>query len=467
MTSITSGRRIAVRQRRAASGMLTALVLVLAAMLVVAAAFVGPDPDPAARTATVRVDRLTTACLPSDQGRPQHFTLAAPVAELGRGGSLSVRAADRPDEGRTLSTDRGLLQPVDVPSAGAVVEAQGETAAGRTAFGVARDGGSLAVQECPAPRARWWFTGGGAGLDHRSRLVLVNVDPGPAVLDVTVHGPDGVIDSVGTRGLTLGPGETLDLDLVELAPQTEELAVHVEASRGRVVAGLADELATDTSGRPGRDWVPAQADPARVLRLSPLPTRAQARTLVVGNPTDREALVAVEVSGEGGSFAPTEGAELRVPAGTVIATDLSAAVGRDPSAVLLRSRVPVTASVRSARAGDITYAAVVAPLHGPSAALLPDRADAAVHLTAGDTGGSADLAGYTADGSPAGETTLDVAPGATARWVPPGRAAYVVVTPSAGRIFGGVTLDGRGVAQVPLRTLPVDARRPVVMPVPR
>jgi hypothetical protein len=69
MSSMTSGRRIAVRQRRAVAGVLTALVLLLAALLVVAAAFVAPDPDPAARTATVRVDRLTTACLPTDEGQ--------------------------------------------------------------------------------------------------------------------------------------------------------------------------------------------------------------------------------------------------------------------------------------------------------------------------------------------------------------------------------------------------------------
>lgn len=469
MSTTTSGRRIAERRRRlpAAAGVLTGLVLVLAAVLVVAAAPVGPDTDPVARAGTVRVDRLITACLPDERAQQQPVALAVPLPGLGEGGSVTARAADRPEAAEDLRTDRGRLQPLDLPAATAVVEAQGETATGRAAFGVTRRAGGLAVQECLAPRAAWWFTGGGAGLDHRSQLVLANVDPGPAVLDVSVLGPDGVVDSVGTRGLTLGAGETLRLDLVDVAPQAEELAVHVEASQGRVVAALSDEFAADPGSAPGREWVPAQDDAARVLRLSPLPSRASTRTLVVGNPSDREALVTVEVAGEGGSFAPTDGAELRVPAGTVVAADISAGVGRDASAVVLRSRVPVTATVRSVRAGDSSYAAVVAPLHGPGVAVLPDRTGAAVHVTAGDTGGSAEVDGYAADGSPAGGTTLDVDPGATVRWVPPRGADYVVVTPTAGRIFGGVSLTRPGLAQVPLRTLPVDVRRPVVVPAPR
>ncbi len=271
------------------------------------------------------------------------------------------------------------------------VAAEGAAAVGRATFAVdqARDAAAVGVGECLAPRARWWFTGAGAGLDHASTLVVANLDPGRAVLDVEVHGPDGLVDSIGTRGITMEPGEVQTIPLVEVAPQTDELAVHVEASRGRVVAALADSFATQPAAAPGRDWIPVQSDASQLLRLSPLPARADRRTLVVANPTDREALADVEVSTGSGTFVPTDVPQLRVPPGTVVTADLGPAVGKEASAVLLTSPVPLTATVRSTRAADVTYTAAAPLLDGPAAAVLADDTVPTLQLTAGDDGGTA------------------------------------------------------------------------------
>lgn len=476
MSTPTPGRRVAQRQRqrpRLDRGAISGLALVVVAgALLATAGVVDADPEPVGAPETVPVDQVAMACLGSSQdGSGRAVTLAAPVPqaeESAGGGGLLVGPVG--EEAREIgSAARGELTRIDAPSRGSAVgvTATGDAAVGRASFQVdAADGAGLAVQECLAPHARWWFTGGGAGLDHQSSLVMANLDPGPAVVDVVVHGPDGVAEDVATRGITIAPGETRTVELVEVAPQADELAVHVEASRGRVVAGLSDAFATTPAAEPGQEWVPFQAGTARTLRLSPLPGRADRRTLVLANPSEREALVDVEVAGESGSFAPTGAEQVRVPAGSVVTADLSDAVGRDASAVVLQSQVPVTATVRSSLGSDVAYASAAPALSGPAAAVLEQGARAEVRLTAGAKGGAATATAYSANGEEVDSTELEVPPTATIGWSPKGEAAYVVVTPTRGDLAGGVSVEGAaGVAQVVLRPLPLVLEQPVVVPV--
>ncbi len=472
MSTPSTGRRIATRQRRRPdrAAVTGGALVAVSALLLVASGVVSAEPEPTAAPTAVPVDQVTNVCVgPPASAQSQAYTLAAPLPEAQDGGKVSAGPVGEPPREET-GAGRGQLTDLKAPAAGSAltVAAEGAAAVGRATFQVDRgaDAGALGLQECLAPRARWWFTGAGAGLDHQSRLVLANVDPGPAVLDVVVHGPQGTVDSVGTRGITLAPGEVRTIDLLDVAPKTDELAVHVETSRGRVVAAVADSLTSAPGAAAGREWIPAQPGVSRVVRLAPLPRQADRRTLVVANPRGREALVGLEVSGESGSFAPAGVPDLRVPPGTVVTADLGSAVGKDASAVLLHSTVPVSATVRSSSAGDLTYAAPAPLLDGPAAALLPQGTTGALHLTAGEHGGTAKVTAYSDRGDEVGSKQLDVAPGATLAWQPKGKAAYLVLTPTGGRLFGGVTLAGQGsLAQVPLRPLPVALRRPLVTPV--
>jgi hypothetical protein len=477
MSTPTTGRRIAVRQRRrpGRDAVAALAVILLAGALLLVTGLVQAEPDPAAEPTTTAVDHVATACLASPvAGAASAQTFAAPLpdppgeAEEGSLTAGPVGSGTRPVTGAA----RGELQALEAPPRGgaAAVTATGAAAVGRGTFQVdqAQDGASLAAQECAAPRARWWFTGGGAGLDHTSELVMANLDPGPAVVDVTVHGPTGPVESLDTRGITIAPGEVHRIELVEIAPQTDELAVHVEASGGRVAAGLADDFATTPAAEPGHEWVPPQAEASRAVRLGPLPPRADRRTLVLANPGDREALVDVEVSGGSGSFAPADLAQVRVPPGAVVTADIGSAIGRDASAVLLSSPVPVTATVRSALGEDVSYAAAVPVLDGPAAAVLAQDAQASVVLTSGESGGTATVTAYSARGEEVDAEELKVQPTATVAWTPDSKASYVVVTPRGGQVFGGVSLAGdAGVSQVPFRALPVVLTRPAVEPVVR
>lgn len=479
MSTPTPGRRVAQRQRRTASrpgrGAIAGLVaVVLAGVLLAATGVVEAEPETVGRPETVPVDQVTTGCLGSPgKADSRATTVAVPLPEATEPEQQDVKStltAGPPGrQGSPVSgASRGVLASLDAagPGAALAVAASGDAAVGRSTFQVDRGEAGTGVQECLAPRARWWFTGGGAGLDHQSRLVMANLDPGPAVVDVVVQGPDGPAEDVGTRGITLAPGEVRTIDLVEVAPQSDELAVHVEATRGRVVAGLSDGFATEEGATPGTEWVPAQLEASRRVRLSGLPGRADARTLVVSNPSDRDALVEVKVSGGSGAFAPTGAEQLQVPARSVATADLGDAIGKDVGGVFLRSQVPVTATVRSSLDDDVSYATAAPALEGPGAALLGERGTAEVQLSAGEAGGTAKVVAYSEKGQEVDSTVLKVVATGTSAWSPKGKAAYVVVTPVRGTVSGAVSLvDGAGVSQVALRGLPVVLTRPAVVPV--
>lgn len=478
--SNSGGRRVATASgsHRLGVGAVVAFVLFAVAVLVVV--LVGPGRPvetggETTRPSGVPVDDRVVACprAPAPPGVGSRVLAgSAPLDGLGSGGSLrqgplgaDADGPDRqPERGRLTNTQTGAD---DRPAV--VVDADGEIAAGLFAHQVDADARALAVADCAPPAASWWFAGAGATVDHSSELVMSNVDPGPAVVDVRVFGPDGEIETIGTRGITIPPAEQITIAMADVAPQSDELTVSVEASRGRVVAAVADSYASRPSASGGTEWLPAQADARRVLELAPLPTRADARTLLVTNPSEQsEALVELELVGENGTFAPAETSEIRVPPGSVVSTDISKVIAREDVAVRLRSQLAVVATVRSTNATDVAYAGGVRRLTAPAVAPLVDDADSRVLLSAGDEAARATVTTYTADGRQVESAEVAVPATATKGYQPTKRAAYLVVTPQQGAIFGGVSVTGAaGVSQVPLLSLSIRNPQPVVRPVIR
>ena len=477
--SNSGGRRAATAagSRRPGVGAVVSFVLLAVAVLVVV--LVGPGRPvetgtEATRPAGVTVDDRVVAC-PRAPAPPRVGSRvvvgSAPLDGLGGGGSLRQGPLGSEASG-TTEPDRGLLTDTrtgDDDRPAVVVDAEGEIAAGLFAHQVDADARALAVAECAPPAASWWFAGAGATVDHSSELVMSNVDPGPAVVDVRVFGPNGEVDAIGTRGITIAPAEQTTIAMADVAPQSDELTVSVEASRGRVVAAVSDSYAARPSAAGGAEWLPAQADARRVVELAPLPSLAGARTLLVTNPSEQsEALVELELVGENGTFAPAETSEIRVPPGSVVATDISEVIAREAVAVRLRSPLPVVATVRSTTATDATYAGGVRRLPGPAAAPLVDDADSRVLLSSGGAAARATVTTYTAEGREVESTEVEVPPAATTAYQPNQRAAYLVVTPEEGSVFGGVSVVGEaGISQVPLRSLAIRNPQPVVRPVIR
>lgn len=462
------GRRVAERRRRPAPqpAAVTALVLVL-----LAAGAVGltrsPDAEqPVDPTSAGIVDRTLLACPEVPEGADGELLAGlAPLPRLGtRGGEWRVG-----DPGSTRGRavpERGDL--VDLGAA-TVLEADGVAAAGAFASRPDTSGRALAVAGCVPPRARWWFVGAGAALDHDSVLTLANVDPGPAVVDVRVLSADGEVETVGTRGIALAAGETRSLPLADLAPQRDELAVAVEASRGRVAAAVSDRVADGPAAPDGVEWLPSTEVPSRVVRLSGVPAGSRDRTLLVGNPSDLEALVDVEVSGPRGTFTPTGARTVSVPPGTVVSVDAADLLtGEDATALRVRAQVPVVATLRSRTRADHGYAGTVLPLTEPAVAPVVAGAQGRLQVSAGAGGASVTVTAWTADGRELDEQRLEVDPAATLEAPVVRRAAYVLVTPRQGNVTAAVTYAGpAGVSVLPLTPLPVRLALPVVVPGPR
>ena len=476
------GRRVAERKApqprtRPDRSAVTALVLLAVAALALALTRGQEQPDAVGATEGAPVDRTQLACpatsLPDMSGagvRARSFAGlltddedGEPLGDSGRVGSGAVG-----DEPSDIELRRGQVVPLDAGDDAPYLDAEGELAAGLFGHRTDESGTASAVGACAAPRTSWWFTGLGADLDHTSQLVLTNLDPGPAVVDIEVFGPDGEVDTVGTRGVTVGPGESTTFSLADVAPQTSELMVSVQASRGRVAVAASDRFAVSPAAPAGFEWVGDAVQPSRNVRLAGVPASAASKTLVVGNPSDSEALVQVQVAGEGGSFAPTELEDLSVAPGTVETVDLAGVLPkREAVAVRVRSQVPVTASLRAASRPDVAYADVVTPLAAQAVAPVLSRGRTTLQLTAGSAGAVARVEGFRADGRSTGDEELDVAATATQTWRPARGTAYAVVTPIEGSVFGAAVYDeAAGLSAFPLRGLPVRVRLPGVAPGP-
>ena len=465
------------RRPRPHLGVVAPLVVVVVAALAVLLTFPADAPHDTSGTATpggTSVDSSSFVCpdlaAPSGTSVEDRVGLVAsvPGEKLGSGGTLRSGPVDssRP---RDLSVERGR-QVVVPDEGGAAVQATGDLAAG--VFGsrvdVRRDR-STGVAGCVAPRSQWWFTGAGAGLDHASTLVLANVDPGPAVVDLRVLGPDGQVETVATKGIPVPPHSVKTVELDSIAPQTDDLALGVHATRGRVAASVEDAFAANPDDRPGREWLAGTELPSRSLRLAGLPVTASRRTLLVANPGDSEAVVSVRVAGTSGSFAPTGLDEISVDPGAVASVDVADVLpAKEAVGLRLRSTVPVVAAVRSSAGGDHAYATVAPVVRGAAVAPLVAGQKATVQLTAGaGKAAHVTVTAYADDGRSVDSTDLEVAPTATTAWSPGKGSGYVVVVPHSGTVDGAVTYTGDGLAATPLVSLPLRVLRPVVRPATR
>ncbi len=458
-------RRAAARRRfRPTPSAVAALVLPLLAAAAVVAAGVRPAPPSTPPSAHGQpVTDVLTAC-PQGSARARILAGSIPASTFGSSGRLRVRPVAGAVQAQPVT--RGRLISLAAERNGTVLETTGAGAPGSFGVLLDPDHGTLSALRCTPPRATWWFTGAGATLDHTSELVIANVDAGPAVVDVRVLGRNGPVDSVGTRGITVPPHSVHTVSLTDIAPQGEDLAVEVHASRGRVAAAVSDSYAAAAGATAGRDWLPDQQRPSRVLRVAATPGNNSKQTLLLANPSPLTALVGVRLQGRTGAFAPTEHAQVEIPPGSTRAVDLTKAAGRGTAALLLHSRVPVLASVRSMSGGDTLHAGAVPTLEDPAAVAWTSGDHGRLLLTGGQLPSSATVAAYDQRGKQLDTTELRLTPRSTVTWKPPAGAVYLTVSPEEGQVHGAVLVSGRGVAELPLVGLPMREARPVVRPGP-
>lgn len=399
------------RRRWQRPGTALLLVVLLLAGLVVAAeltrpvAAAGPDEGAAAaRAERVPVARSATACPDPvvDEGTATELSLAAPgddaatgdddagAGDLGglgsavltptRPGSEELSRVVAPGAEATQVEDPDTDDDVDGPGPVAA-RGTGRSAPGLVAAQLTRSTEAtmrgLAGATCAPSDTDAWFVGSGAVVGQRGRVYLTNIEAAPAVVDLTLYGPDGPIDAPDGRGVTVAPGRQEVRLLDALAPGTERFAVHVHARQGRIAAAVRDQQ-VDGLTPLGADWVPAALAPTRRLLVPGVAGGPGERRLQVVAPGDSDAIVRVRLVSESGAFAPAGLDVIEVRAGTVTDVDIAPFASAEPVTVELDSDAPVTAGVlteltgETGELGEIAYTAATAPLTSETPGVVAD-----------------------------------------------------------------------------------------------
>ncbi|MFP5346053.1 MAG: DUF5719 family protein [Actinomycetes bacterium] len=312
-----------------------------------------------------------------------------------------------PDAARLTATPSGRRPP------GVAAIALASTAEG--------DLQGLAATSCAAPSAEAWVVGGGTTAGRSARLVLANPGPTAATVDVELFTTSGVLAPPAARGVVVPAGERRELLLEGLAPDEPALAVHVQATGGRVAAFVLDS-ALDGLVPKGVDVAAPAAAPSRSQTVPAVRMADDtASTLRLVSTGSRDAVVTWGLLGADGQATGQESV-VTVPAGTVTDVDLGAA-GVPPGlyTVAVQSDAPVAAAVQMVRtrqdgsgAADRAWSPSTSPLTPSAGTGAPSPALVALPAGASDVTTTLTVAAVDAPGSGDGGAQQEGLPAAVA-----------------------------------------------------
>jgi hypothetical protein len=239
------------KRRIVATGarVVTGVVVGALAVVVAGAALVVPLPTVTATPASFTVDPAPAeevrACtgplvrLSDDTG--QDATAISSV-----GAAQVVAAADQAG----VALDQSVLaSPDDRAASEATAPARiglpAEASTGQTLFGAAQSqtvaSGDLvgfASTSCGEAGADSWLVSGATTVGRTSFVFLSNPGDVPAVVDLTIYGDQGLVESPGAKNIDVPARSTRILSLAGLAPDLGDPVIHVVASVGAVYAAV-------------------------------------------------------------------------------------------------------------------------------------------------------------------------------------------------------------------------------------
>lgn len=343
--------------------------------------------------------RVTAAIVPGQPGQDVEDAADAPPSVAGL---------------ETLPGKESASSRISTPGGQAQIEAFGERlpairayGEGNLAPGLVADqwgrspggrGRGMASTACAPAASEFWFVGGGAIAGRQTRIVLINPDETAAIVDVLIHGPNGIIDAPAGRGLVIKGQDRLVERLDVLAPGVTATAVHVLARTGRVGASVDDEQRVGLT-TVGTDWVPQAAPPSTKVYVPGIVNGDGARVLSVVATGEDDAIVNIRLITAEGTFTPTERSRLEVTAGSVVTIDMSPVLDKQPTTIELTSDQPIVAGLRMFFGGsnvqdETSFSAGAQPYLATSAVSgLPVRAatDVRIAITAPDAAAEVDI----------------------------------------------------------------------------
>jgi hypothetical protein len=440
-------------------------------------------------------------------GTPSEGRLTVRAATLTPGGGLGSLVLDR--GGRV-----GLLNLRSDNAIAVAVSASGEQAGAleaeqfsRGADGIQR---GLANVRCEPTVQDAWFVGGSTTQTADTHLVLVNPYDQPALVNLTLYGRGGEIETPRAKGLVVARRGRVVVKLADLAPEESVLAVRVQTVEGRIAPAMREARAKGDTPL-GVDWVPRAGQPAQQLTLPGLPDGIGRRVLYLFAPGEDDAIVRIQTTYADGQFVPDGLEEVRVPGGRVVSVDLTRVVSYVDQRTADRLNKPATLRIdaegapvlataiaenyaRFSHIKEIAYVGPVQPLTGPSLVtdnVIAGEVESTVYLTAPDGAARVTATAVPYAGRPASGRSYtfnlkrgQVVPFEIHKRFPDGHAQAVVFTPEEGSspvfaarytfeqgqrgplitVLGLVTQPGSG---VPVPEVYADPRTALVDPRPR
>lgn len=419
MTSAESGRRVRLTESARRTALFSAIFIGLtAAMLTLAGTTPREIGRPVEDPSRVQLDSRTFSCAGGIAGTKV------------RSGNIRQGL----DAQRTIAS--GSPKPI-------TIVADQDVAAGAFAGQQATTKDSLAWQPCPEPAARWWFVGaGGAENTHRTVFTISNPRDGEASVDIDVFGPKGVVAAPGFRDIAIPPHGSKSIDLAKTAPALGNLAVSIVAKRGLVAVSAVDQFAPGSIGSFAREWLPQQSLPAKTITLAGIPVDRGASSLIIANPNDVDAIVKVEVIGQTGTFVPEALREFIVGPGSVRSVSLTAVIDGTPLALKITSEQKVTATVRSVKSGDTSFATGSRVIRGGTAFAVPDGKTRLLLSSLSD-GTTARIIAFGSTGQQLQQTDLPVAARTTVQFELPAGTRYVRLVAAQPTVIAGFVTVGR------------------------
>jgi hypothetical protein len=436
-------------------------------------------------THSPQVGRTTTICTTSAalsaEARGKTEVSAVGIREVpDRPGSLSASTLDsksvelkvsEPGKGDQLSRAPG---PIVIAADGAMATASSAVIVGDVTGGTEA---GLKAAPCLAPGTEHWFSGLGATDEDYTDLILSNPDDAQAEVDLQYYGRSGRIAVPGSPQIVIRGHDSRPVSLSELRGESP-VSVAVQASHGRVTA-VAKRTQTRQIKPAGVDWQVPSVPPSRVVLIPGVPADGGGRQLVVTNPNNSRAAVAVQVLGFQGPYAPSGAASVDVPPEGTATVNLQPGLAGEAAGIKLTSDLPVTGAViaTSQRAGagtDVAVQSAAAPLIGTGVSALATTkiADSELIISnGGDSDAQVSFEVFSYDGVRLRTADVVLAANSTAtRRLNSPDPSYVVVTvPDDSSVVAGIVLtqpdrDVAGLATIPLGSPDLASRAPATRP---
>ncbi|MFI6918688.1 DUF5719 family protein [Nonomuraea spiralis] len=298
----------------------------------------------------------------------------------------------------------------------------------------------LSGVRCTEPAPVAWLVGPGPA-EADVLLHLTNADKSPAQADVEVYAAEGPVSGDKGRGLEIAPGEHKEIDLRTLAPSADIMAVSVTTVFGRVAVAARASMRAG-----GVDWLPLAAPPATRVVVPGIPGGGGRRELLVAAPGKSDVSVQVKAVSQDAEYAMKGRETVDVPAGSVVAVDVTTGIGGESAALVLTAPAPVVAGlvvVGTGQRQDVAFTAGT-PALDLGSAVAGNGAGTRLLFTALGGPGEVRVQEVPAKGAAGKPFAVTVPAGRTKDVRLRGKGDFaVVVTPVSGQVYGGRVIEER------------------------